>query len=484
MFEPRQDISFLNKKRENDIRKLPPPKFQATTTTTYTESDINKDCSFPQEGANPLLPKKEEPQPPEVADVLSISFKKNQTFIFLYDESPIPTKFDIMWNMLNVTVLQVFKFVEVEEVKKMKIEIPFVEMRTLLSFNMEDMNRIMLDKVAVIKDDIKDEVFLGFYLNNQFEFSIKPPEYDAYVVYQVMDDQLKDILIHGEVQKKEVSIKERLKMMVSPQRMMIKDAIELMTTKWKIEQFIHREEEKYSRAIEAKNEERDTLKKRTSTKEYKDQMKMLKREMENLEEEVNLLSLNIREEKEKLKIAEDNDYTEEAVIETKNKDITELTAQVKKWQISIENAIKEEKETSLQLKQMKNLLNDESTEPNTISLPQSRPSISKAIVNIDGVEFEVLEPVKENKDETQVKELIQLKEEYESNLCIICMVSERNVVYNDCYQLSCCADCMKKQYKKLKGKKIDKKTKGFLKGEHMCPACNSLSKSITILEII
>ena len=130
---------------------------------------------------------------------------------------------------------------------------------------------------------------------------------------------------------------------------------------------------------------------------------------------------------------------------------------------------------------MKKRLNEEEQQ----NVIQSQPAVSKAIINIDGVEFEVLEPVTEKKEEPLMKEMIQLKEEYESNLCIICMENQRNVVYNDCYQLSCCSECMKSQFQNEKGKKIDeKKTKGFLKGSHRCPACNSKSKSITILEII
>ena len=82
-------------------------------------------------------------------------------------------------------------------------------------------------------------------------------------------------------------------------------------------------------------------------------------------------------------MAEENNLIEEAVIDTKNKDIADLTAQVKKWQTNIENAIIEEKETSLQLKQMKKRLNEEEQQ-NAI---QSQPAVSKAIVNIDGVEF-------------------------------------------------------------------------------------------------
>ena len=481
MIEPKQEHTFLSKKRETELRKLPLPRFQATTTSSCTESDINKDCTFPQEGPISFPAKKEESQPPEVADVLSISFKKHQTFIFLYDDSPIPTKFDIMWNMLNVTVLQIYKFVDVEEVKKLTIEMPFVGVRTVLSFNMEDMKCVMLDKVAVIKDDIKDEVFLGFYAKNEFDFSIKSQDYDVYLIYQVMNDQLKDLLIHGEVKKREISITERLTTMVNPQRMMIKDAIDLVTAIWKIEQVIQKEEDKYSKTLQEKINERDAVKKRTSTQEYKAQMKMLKREMERLESEANLLSLNTQEEHEQLKMAEENNLIEEAVIDTKNKDIADLTAQVKKWQTNIENAIIEEKETSLQLKQIKKRLNEEEQQ----NVIQSQPAVSKAIVNIDGVEFEVLEPVTEKKEEPLMKEMIQLKEEYESNLCIICMENQRNVVYNDCYQLSCCSECMKSQFQNEKGKKIDeKKTKGFLKGSHRCPACNSKSKSITILEII
>ena len=85
MIEPKQEHTFLSKKRETELRKLPLPRFQATTTSSCTESDINKDCTFPQEGPISFPAKKEESQPPEVADVLSISFKKHQTFIFLYD---------------------------------------------------------------------------------------------------------------------------------------------------------------------------------------------------------------------------------------------------------------------------------------------------------------------------------------------------------------------------------------------------------------
>ena len=236
-----------------------------------------------------------------------------------------------------------------------------------------------------------------------------------------MNDQLKDLLIHGEVKKREISITERLTTMVNPQRMMIKDAIDLVTAIWKIEQVIQKEEDKYSKTLQEKINERDAVKKRTSTQEYKAQMKMLKREMERLESEANLLSLNTQEEHEQLKMAEENNLIEEAVIDTKNKDIADLTAQVKKWQTNIENAIIEEKETSLQLKQMKKRLNEEEQQ----NVIQSQPAVSKAIINIDGVEFEVLEPVTEKKEEPLMKEMIQLKEEYESNLCIICMENQR-----------------------------------------------------------
>lgn len=489
MNDSNQPNSFLNKKKANvQPLTLPPPKFQAITTSSINESDINKDCSFPHEQPPYIFLNKDEEEEP---DILLTAFNEKQIFIFFYKDQQIPERFQIEWNSLNVTLLHIYKFITEEELKKMKITVASVECVTKLILEDEQSNSEITNKVAVIKQESYGEVYIVFANRNQFLFAASTQNKYSFMIYRIKEENLKELILYGEIQKKEKSIKERIKEIVNPQRMQRHISFEMMNSMWKLEQLLKKEEEKTAENINKKIKEKQQAQNRTKTKEYKDELNKSLKELERIKVVSSQLDEEIQEVKNLFLKKKKKEEEEDKIQEMKNEQLVEQTKELKEFQTKVDNKIEEEKKIIEARQSCEGYLQDKTPSkklPDFLSIGDPLPSPSKEIVNIDGVEFEVPECLSQKSivnNDDNTREIIKLKEEYEGKKCQICMSRERNVVYDGCLQMPSCLECVKEQYRMIHDRSLTMKNGAkSLKGKFVCPSCNIESAHIKIIEII
>lgn len=471
--------NVLLQKKRKQIKEfiLPKPSFKKQIADFSVGNEENRRNSFEstekQVSENQIENTKVDPLAPYL--------KKEQNFIFVFEKKPLGFSFEIEFNFLGTTVLEIKKFVEESEINLLSLSCKDIKLVVKLIckrypnflFGGNDRNSFFMNKIGIIKDNNSNFLYFVFHNINQFKFSAEIKNENEFLIYQIHDEE-KCRLILNEKNDDEI-LKKKIDQIVDPYQIKLKDFAGKYRELKNLSVLVPSEKQNHEKRLKEKEKEKILTSEKYNSDIFSKDLQYQSFEIEKQEKENNELyeellmiekeNLNLKMIlQEKLEQLDDEmklTESKSSMITNKKENISQLKKNIGEVTRDIEFTSKRLKEVSLEHFQ------EEQKIKNSV----------EEVITIDGFEFEV--PTKScdpgvDQEEKLQKELISLQDEVENYSCMVCYERRREFLYMECNHICSCLECF------YKGNKIkDKRTKhGVLDGEFRCPYCKTINTKI------